>query len=288
MDRFAEKQAQIHRQRDQLLARYPALWKALMTEWQSPAPEDRGWMIYSANYLFRTGDIGWAIDPLTFYGRLRTISPKVDLTVLGTASFILLTHRHADHLDLGLISALRQFPVRWVVPEFLMEEVIGHGSIPCDRVIVPRPLHTIELNGISIVPFEGAHWETTSEGILKGVPSMGYLVEFNGRRWLFPGDVRTYDAARLPVFGPVDILFAHLWLGRGCALRESHPLLEEFCRFCLDLRPRRIILTHLHEFGRDAREFWDETHLPVVFSRFQELSPDTPVHAAQIGESFLL
>ena len=103
--------------------------------------------------------------------------------------------------------------------------------------------------------------------LLRGVPATGYLVEFQNKRWLFPGDTRTYDASQLPSFGPVDGLFAHLWLGRGCALMDEPPLLDAFCQFCLDLQPRRIILTHLNEFGRDADDFWDEEHAEKLCSK---------------------
>jgi len=288
MDRFAEKQSHIQPQRDQLIASYPALWQGLTTEWASSAPEDRGWLVYSANYLFRTGGVRWAIDPLTLSWRLKAAAAEVDPSVLGKAAFILLTHRHADHLDLDLISSLRHFPIHWVVPAFILERVVVLGGIPRDQVIIPEPLRPIELNGLRIIPFEGSHWEELSGGALGGVPSTGYAVEFQGRRWFFPGDTRTYDAARIPVSGPVDVLFAHLWLGRGRALDEPPPLLEDFCRFCLALRPRRIVLTHLQEFGRDARDFWDETHLPLVLSKLHELSPGTPVQPLLIGESIAL
>ena len=288
MDRFAEKDCRIQRQRDELIAGYPALWRGITTDWRSSAPGDRGWLIYSANYLFRTGGVRWAIDPLTLGWRLKTSVAEVDTSVFGGTDFILLTHSHADHLDLELISALRHCPIRWVVPASLLEQVAGQAGIPRDLIVVPEPLRPLEMSGLRIIPFEGSHWEKLASGGLKGVPAMGYVVEFQGRRWLFPGDTRTYDPTRIPVRGPVDVLFAHLWLGRGCALESSPPLLEAFCRFCLDQQPRRIVLTHLREFGRDARDFWDETHLPLVLSGFQELSSGTPVRPALTGESFPL
>jgi hypothetical protein len=285
MDRFAKKQAQIGRQRAELIARYPALWDNLITEWQQPGP-DRAWLTYAANYLFRTAGVRWALDPLTLSWRLKDSAP-VDVSVLGDLSFILLTHRHEDHLDLELLSALRHFPISWVMPDFLLEQVLATG-IRREKVIVPQPLQPIDLNGHRITPFDGQHFETTPDGALKGVPAIGYLVEWADKRWLFPGDTRTYDASQLPDFGPLDGLFAHLWLGRGCALLEPPPLLDDFCRFCLDLHPGRIHLTHLQEFDRDADDFWDETHLPKVLAKFQELSPGIAVTPTFIGESISL
>jgi L-ascorbate metabolism protein UlaG (beta-lactamase superfamily) len=136
---------------------------------------------------------------------------------LSTLSFVLLTHGHKDHLDLDLLAALRHLPIKWVVPEFILSNVVEQAGLPRENIIVPSPRASIELNGIRILPFDGLHWETTPDGNRRGVPSMGYLIECNGRRWLFPGDTRTYNASQLPALDAVDAVFVHLWLGRGSA-----------------------------------------------------------------------
>ena len=117
---------------------------------------------------------------------------------------------------------------------------------------------------------------------------MGYQIECNGKRWLFPGDTRTYNASQLPAFDSVDVAFAHIWLGRGSALLDEPPLLDAFCRFFLDLNPRRVILTHLSEFGRDADDYWDDTHVRTVRSRFQDISTNIPIVSLGMGSSFLI
>jgi hypothetical protein len=287
MDRFSEKQAQIARHRDELIARYPALWQNIITEWKSPGP-DQAWLTYSANYLFRTGNVRWALDPLTLNWRLKDSAPKVDVSDLGDASFILLTHRHEDHLDLDLLAALRHFPICWVVPEPILVQVTGQAGIPRENIIVPRPLHPIEQDGIRITPFDGLHWATESDGTLRGVPSTGYLVEWAGRRWLFPGDTRTYDVSQLPDFGPLNGLFAHLWLGRGSALLDGPPMLDSFCRFFADLQPGRILLTHLMEFGREVDDYWDVSHAQMVTSHFQKHLSHIKISHALIGQKVLL
>lgn len=117
---------------------------------------------------------------------------------------------------------------------------------------------------------------------------MGYLVEFNGKRWLFPGDTRDYRSGLLPSLGPVDGIFAHLWLGRGCARMGEPPLLEEFCRFCYDLQPKRVILTHLYEFGRDVEDAWEDRHARKVISRWEQIAPQIPISAIYMGECVIL
>jgi L-ascorbate metabolism protein UlaG (beta-lactamase superfamily) len=218
--------------------------------------------MYSANYLFCTGHVRWAIDPMTLKHRLPQ-APEMDIAHdLDGLSFVLLTHEHADHLDLGMVRALRALPILWVVPEPLLAMVEPTG-LSREKIIVPRSMRPLEIEGIKVVPMDGPHWEAdpSQPGGLRGVPAIAYLVEFNGKRWLFPSDTRTYDAAQLPSFGPVDGMFAHLWLGRGCALLDAPPLLDAFRQFFVALQPRCIILTHLEEFGRDADDYWDSSHV---------------------------
>ena len=288
MDRFSEKQEQINKHRLEAIQLYPALWSNLIAEWSTPDPQDRVWLTYSANYLFRTNNVRWAIDPLTLHWRIEA-APNVDVAHdLSSLSFVLLTHGHKDHLDLDVLFALRDLPITWVVPEFLLARVTQQAGLRRENIVVPSALTPIELEVIRILPFDGLHWETLSDGNFKGVPAMGYLIECNGKRWLFPGDTRTYTASQLPTFDPVDVAFAHLWLGRGSALMNEPPLLDAFCRFFLDLKPSRLILTHLTELGRDADDYWDASHAERVSSRFKQLEPNISVLPALLGENILL
>lgn len=288
MDRFIEKQDKIYQRRAEASVLYPTLWVKMITEWSKPDPEDRVWLTYSANYLMRTNTVHWAIDPLTLNWRIKD-APKVDVKQdLSCLSFVLLTHGHKDHLDIDLLSALRDLPIRWIVPEFILSKVVKQAGLSHENIIVPSHLVPIAISGMRILPFKGLHWEAIPDGSLKGVPAMGYLIESSGRRWLFPGDTRTYDASQLPTFDSLDVIFAHLWLGRGSALMDEPPLLEAFCRFFLDLKPHRLILTHLTEFGRDASDFWDESHAQSVSSKFEAINSGISVISAGMGESVLL
>ena len=227
----------------------------------------------------------WALDPVTLRWRLPE-TPPVDIRhAFDQLQFVLLTHSHADHLDFDLLKAIRHFPIQWVIPEFLLPVVCDKVSLPIDRVIVPRPLQPFELYGIQILPFEGLHWEAPldSGGKPHGVPAMGYVVESNGKRWLFPGDTRNFSPDRLPSLGRVDAMFAHLWLGRGCAMMDEPPLLDEFCRFCAYPQPERLILTHLEEFGRSAEDFWESRHAQMVITRLGQIAPHISASAVYTG-----
>jgi len=289
---FTSKQQQIDIQRTKAAADYASLWSGVIAEWNSPGADDCAWLIYSANYLFRTTGVRWALDPLTLKKRVPEISPVDVAKDLGKLSFVLLTHKHKDHLDFDLIRALSRSSVRWVIPEPILSTVIKQTGLSDQRVIVPRALEPIQLEGITVTPFDGMHWEKYSSephpSFIRGVPSIAYMVEFNGKRWLFPGDTRTYDARSLPSFGTLAGMFAHLWLGRGCALMAEPPCLEAFCRFGIDLGTRRIVIAHLQEFGREASEYWDSEHYQKVAARFMEINPAIQVSAAYMGDRVVL
>ena len=286
MARSAEKQARIDLRRKQVCTGFPRQWERLISEWNSPGPEDRGWLIYSANYLFRTQGVRWAVDPLEMHSRLKQLIQPDVARDLRNLDFVLLTHRHGDHLDLNLLRALRDLSIQWVVPEAILPMVRRQAGLAARKILVPEPLQPIELHGIRITPFDGLHWEESPAHRTgqRGVAETGYLVEQGGKRWLFPGDTRTYDATRLPPFGSVDVLFAHLWLGRGAALMAQPPLLADFCHFCLALQPLRVILTHLEEWGRRGNDFWDREHAEQVILEFKRLVPRLPVEAACSGD----
>ena len=143
---------------------------------------------------------------------------------LDRLQLIVLSHAHNDHLDQNLISALQGLPLRWVIPEFMLDTVMKAASIPSERIIVPKPGSRICIEGLTLTPFEGLHIREQN-----GIPEMGYLAEFGGYRWLFPGDTRLFDNSRLPDFGRLDGVFAHLWLGKAGAQIDPPPMLDEFC-----------------------------------------------------------
>ena len=288
MDRFTEKQQEIDQRATEIIAEYPALWSKMITECRQPGSEDRAWLMYSANYLFRTAGVRWAMDPLRLSHKLPD-APEMPVDDLQDLDFILLTHQHSDHLDLGLLRSLQIYSILWVVPAPLLPIVRADIDIAADRLIVPEAMRTIDVRGIRITPFDGLHWEFEPESQSpRGVPAMGYLVEFNGKRWLFPGDTRTYDASQLPGFGPVDGVFAHVWLGRGCALMDEPPQLNEFCQFFMSMRSQQIVLTHLYEFGRDAQDFWDNRHVQDVSSCIFKRDSKISISSASIGDGVKL
>ena len=83
--------------------------------------DDAFWLMGAANYIFSTGGVRWAVDPMFTTPRdhssLRALGEERAKKLLSTMRFMLLTHSHADHFD---PEVMRLCPdVEWIVPEHL-------------------------------------------------------------------------------------------------------------------------------------------------------------------------
>ncbi len=264
---------------EQAKTAYPAIWDRIIAEWKSTVTGDHTWLTHSANYLLNTAGVRWALDPLALPARLPGLTSPDYARDLNHLQLIVLSHAHNDHLDQNLVSALQGLPLRWVIPEFMLDTVMKAASIPSERIIVPKPGSRICFEDLILTPFEGLHMRDQN-----GIPEMGYLAEFNGNRWLFPGDTRLFDYSRLPDFPHLDGVFAHLWLGKAGAQIDPPPLLEEFCTFYGAFNTRRLVITHLNEFGRDVTELWDETQYRSVVRVFRQNRPGIQVEMGLTGD----
>ncbi len=77
-------------------------------------------------------------------------------------------------------------------------------------------------------------------------------------------------------------------LGAEVPRTVDPPLKRAFCRFCLDLQPQRIVLTHLEEFGRRAADFWEVDKADGVHQCLRELDHRVVVEKAMMGDCVLL
>lgn len=105
-------QEELEQRKQTALEGYPHLWQHILSEWRSPEPLDRAWLMYSANCLFRFGNVCWALDPLTLPHRLGLRHLPDLKTDLRGLDFILLSHSHADHFNRQVIHSLRDLPIR--------------------------------------------------------------------------------------------------------------------------------------------------------------------------------
>ncbi len=268
----------LEQKRDLARQYYPGQWAGIVNAWQGGETTDAAWLTYAASYLLKTGGARWAVDPFSLSTRVEGVSQPNFVEDLRSLEFAVLTHAHADHLDLNLITALANSPARWIIPGHMLERVLTLTPLPHEKVMVPVNGVPLELGDVRLTPFESLHFHE-----LGGVEETGYLAEFGDKRWLFPGDIRNFDRSRLPDFGRLDGVFAHLWLGKGYALNAHPPLLDAFCDFFTNLNAERVVVTHIDEIGRPANELWEDRHYELVAEKMKSLHGDIQIESAKTG-----
>ena len=68
-ERSATQQA-ISARRAAIVSAYPACWSEMIRQWRAPRRNDAVWLTYSANYLFNTRGLRWAVDPVLLSNRV--------------------------------------------------------------------------------------------------------------------------------------------------------------------------------------------------------------------------
>lgn len=266
---------------DRYANRYGEIWAGI--ERGLEAETDAFWLMGAANYIFSTGGVRWAVDPMFNTPRsgasLDALGARAG-AVMNTLRFALVTHGHADHFDPRLMSRCPR--LNWIVPDHLAARVPD----ACEDVTVVRPGDMIERDGVTIAAFDSLHYDA---GTAVGVPETGYFVKTGDFRLLLPGDIRDYDAARLPTFRRVSHLFMHVWLGRRNALNwpcGDYP--ERLARFALSFRPETICLAHLLEAERPPEDLWTYAHAGLVADAILAQDPAAAVLAPMHGRAVSL
>lgn len=259
--------------------RYPLQWSTMLDEWNHSAAGNHAWMTYAANYLLSSSGYKWAVDPYVLSSRVAGLPDPDFAADLAQLSLIVLTHKHKDHLDLKLIKALQHTNVQWVIPENVFERLRELDIVPEGMITTPVPGQALRFGPIRLLPFDSLHLHG-----VHGVPETGYLLECGGCRWLFPGDIRAHDFDRLPDFGRLNGVFAHLWMGKARALDEEPPFFHAFCQFFTSFDTHRLVITHLNEFGRDETELWTEGHYEIAKCEIERLNPGLAVTKAMMGD----
>ena len=270
--------------RDEMLGRYGSRYDEIWSRIERglETTDDALWLMGASSYIFSTGGVRWAVDPMFNTPRsgasLEQLGRRAE-ALLNTLSFALVTHGHADHFDTRL---MRRCPrLRWFVPDHLAEKVPPE----CEKTVV-RAGDVLELDGVRITAFDSLHYDAGTD---VGVPETGYFAEAGSFRLLFPGDVRDYDAARLPRFGDVSHLFLHVWLGRRNALNwPCGDYAAQMARFALAFAPETVYLAHLLEAAREPDDLWTFAHAGQVADELLALDPALNVRAPLPGRTVRL
>lgn len=204
--------------------------------------------ISHASYLLRLGGKLIAVDPNEW------LTPKADgclealFSLLSECDAVIVTHDHTDHYTPSLLRALPEGVVRFI-PSFVPYD--GANERKADDGAV------FSLADVTISFFETVHYADRS------LKECGFSLTYGGKNYVFPTDVRLYDAPHA-VFPNTVLLMAHLWLGRGCACDAQTCDTEAFCRFVSSHHPETVLVSHLNDYKRDLEFFWSEAHYEMV------------------------
>ena len=132
---------------------YAEIWEGI--EQGLAQKEDAVFLMGPANYIFLTGGVKWAVDPMFNVPRTRESAALINPDgVMRSLSFVLLTHRHADHFDKEL---MKQHPdADWIVPDHLMNEIPEELH---PKMTVARPGDVITRGDITIRAFKSLHFD---------------------------------------------------------------------------------------------------------------------------------
>lgn len=243
-------------------------------------------MLGPSFYVFQHAGKRFVIDPCFRFPWVRDIVAERMAEDLDTVESILITHSHSDHWELETVKMLSHLQVRWMIPDSFNEEMIINACLDRKKCIQLSDGDRIGLVGTEAVVFRSPHEKPDNTG---GVPEKGFLFNFAGKHMLFPCDVRDYNTKKLPEFGQVNTVFAHLWLGNGNALNfPCEPYLSRFSEFVSHYKPDRVFLGHLYELGRTVDQMWTYTHAGLAADALHALNWDIEVIPLQIGKIYPL
>jgi len=186
-------------------------------------------------------------SPFSSAGPRRIVPPGVPLDALPAVDFVLLSHDHYDHADLGSVKALARRGISFVVPMGLGEWVrrAGGDAIELDW------WQAVELHGVRIQSVPAQHFSGRS--LMDGGRRLwgGWVVSGSTRRFYHAGDTGySPDFGTIGErLGPIDLATVPIGAYRPAAIMHFvHTTPEEALRIGLDVRARRMVAMHFGTF----------------------------------------
>ena len=211
-------------------------------------------------------------------GPKRFVAPALRARQLPPRDFIILTHAHMDHFDLG---TLRRLPRGATVI-----------TAKATSDLLPRRFrHVVELGWgesktfdtrrgpLKVEAFGVRHWGArvrmdTHRGF------NGYVVERHARRLCLAGDTAKTDMRSLGRKGPIDVIAVPI--GAYDPWVMSHCTPEQAVAMANEARAKYVVPIH-HQTFRLGREPMDE---PI--RRFKKALEHDRIALTQVGETFEL
>jgi len=266
--------------RKQYVQTAPLLWRGMIQELQCGKHDNCFWLAGASSYLLSLDGIHWMVDPVLKIKEVWDACSPHLYQDLQSLTFILYTHAHNDHYQPEFDTTLPSLPIVRVVPKCMCNTYREYGE-----TIYVMPGDSITIAGCQITVLPGIHKDP--EG--NGPEAVQYLVERNGRRLYFSGDVRNPDSTLIPDIGSVDCLFSHVFLGKSGAKKYPWPeWLEQVCT-CIAATPaKRIFLGHLYEMMSESERLYTYMSAGAIMDGLAALCPLSDVVIPQLGRRYSL
>ncbi len=243
-----------------------------------------GSLIAPSSYLFSTNEYKWGMD-ISFQMIYEVAeTPYRVREFLGGLDCIFITHSHEDHMEEETIRALIDTNIIWVVPSFLVEDMIRF-DVRRELIVSVDAGDDISVGALRVRVTEGRHFRPDTK---KGIASVGYVISAdNAPTIAFPGDVRDYGIMKENELN-ADHCFGHVWLTDEALDPDKYiPKAEEFAEFMLSNSRKSILLAHLYS-DRSEDKRWTLMHARIVREKIHKRSPETKVYVPRYGEVFEL
>jgi len=137
-------------------------------------------------------------------GPRRYVAPGLALADLPPLDFVVISHNHYDHMDIGTLAALARRGTRFVVPLGNAELLRSHGIEPVSEL---DWWQSLEIAGVRVHCVPARHWSRRGLSDANEALWSGWVVSGEQRRFYFAGDTGFFEgfaeiARRL---GPIDL-----------------------------------------------------------------------------------
>ncbi|MGB5810752.1 MAG: MBL fold metallo-hydrolase [Polyangiales bacterium] len=212
-------------------------------------------------------------SPVSFAGPRRFVPPGIAIEDLPKIDFVVVSHNHYDHLDLGSLTALatRDTTTVFYVP-------LANGTLLRDNGID----NVVELDwgqsrghgDVRVYALPAQHWSKRGIGDDRKALWASWAVVGPGRRFYFSGDTGYFEGfARIAQsLGPFDLVAVPIGAYEPSEMMKwSHMNPEEAVQAAVDLGAKRAIAMHYGTF-----DLSDEP-LDEPPRRFRAAAMETPL-----------
>lgn len=189
-------------------------------------------------------------SPFAFAGPRRFVPPGVALDALPPIDFVVISHNHYDHLDLGTLEALadRDSRTRFLVP-------LGNGGLLREHGIANVEEldwgETRQVGKVSVHCLPARHWSQRGMRDRNRALWSSWAVVGETRRFYYAGDSGYSSVfARIgEALGPFDLVAVPIGAYRPVAMmQDAHMNPEQALRVSVELQAARALGVHFGTF----------------------------------------